>query len=295
VNGKQLEHQYVCHLSDFTSWSEKEHAEEWLLFEQNLGPHSSIDETSLSQGELYTIITNKEAKGKKGCLVAIIKGTDAEKVKGALQQIAESRRHKVEEVTLDMAASMEKIVRSSFPKAKLVTDRFHVQKLCYDALQQMRIEYRWQAIEQESKEIELAKALNRTFIPERLENGDSLKQLLARSRYLLFKNKNNWSASQAHRAEILFNRYPALEQAYNLCRDLAAIYEQTKVKEVAFKKLALWYNKVEKAAFKSFSTVARTITKPSSTSLSTEALMLQLNPSTPKSKPSEASSVASET
>ncbi|WP_224996962.1 transposase, partial [Cesiribacter sp. SM1] len=67
------------------------------------------------------------------------------------------------------------------------------------------------------------------------------------------------SASQAHRAEILFSRYPALEQAYNLSRDLAAIYQQTKVREVAFKKLALWYNKVEKAAFKSFSTVARTI------------------------------------
>ncbi|WP_224999892.1 transposase [Cesiribacter sp. SM1] len=107
--------------------------------------------------------------------------------------------------------------------------------------------------------MELAKELGCNFIPDRLENGDSLKQLLARSRYLLFKNKSNWSASQAHRAEILFSRYPVLEQAYNLSRDLAAIYQQTKVREVAFKKLALWYNKVEKAAFKSFSTVARTI------------------------------------
>ena len=99
----------------------------------------------------------------------------------------------------------------------------------------------------------------RDFTPERLENGDSLKQLLARSRYLLFKNENKWSPSQVHRAEILFQRYPVLKEAYSLSRELAAIYEKTKVKEVAFKKLALWYNKVEKAGFKSFSTVARTI------------------------------------
>jgi len=36
----------------------------------------SIDETSLSQSELYTIVTNKSAKGKKGVLVAIIKGVN---------------------------------------------------------------------------------------------------------------------------------------------------------------------------------------------------------------------------
>lgn len=249
----------MCHLSDFLSWSEREHAADWLLFEQNLGSHLSIDETSLSQGELYTIITNKEAKGRKGSLVAIIKGTDSEKVKGVLARIPEHKRHKVEEVTLDMAASMEKIVRSSFAKAQMVTDRFHVQKLCYDAVQQMRIEYRWQAMEQENKEMELAKELKRDFVPERLGNGDSLKQLLARSRYLLFKNENKWSPSQAHRAEILFQRYPALEQAYNLSRELASIYQHTKVKGVAFTKLARWYDKVEKAGFKAFNTVARTI------------------------------------
>jgi hypothetical protein len=44
---------------------------------QKFGRHLSIDETSLSNGELYTIVTNKAAKGKKGCLVAMIKGTES--------------------------------------------------------------------------------------------------------------------------------------------------------------------------------------------------------------------------
>jgi hypothetical protein len=39
-----------------------------------MGKHLSIDETALSKGELYTIITNKKAKGKKGAIVAIQKG-----------------------------------------------------------------------------------------------------------------------------------------------------------------------------------------------------------------------------
>ncbi|MFT6337463.1 MAG: hypothetical protein ACJATI_004227 [Halioglobus sp.] len=33
-----------------------------------------MDETSLSLGELYTIVTNNVAKGKKGVIVAMVKG-----------------------------------------------------------------------------------------------------------------------------------------------------------------------------------------------------------------------------
>ena len=241
------------------SWAQRNHASDWLLFEENLGTHLSIDETALSQGELYTIITNKSAKGKKGALVAIIKGTESETINAILSQIPNNLRRSVQEVTLDMAASMEKIVRKSFPKAKLVTDRFHVQKLAYDAVQEMRIKYRWEAIDQESKEIELSKELGKKHVAHRLENGDTEKQLLARSRYLLFKSEHNWTVSQAHRAELLFHRYPALEQAYKLSRELAYIYQTSKVKGVAFTKLAQWYDKVEKTGFKSFNTVARTI------------------------------------
>lgn len=249
----------MFYLSNFLSCEQREHAANWILFPQNIGTHLSIDETALSQGELYTVITNKAAKGKKGSLVAMIKGTDSEIVNDILKQIPADARRKVKEVTLDMAASMEKIVRRSFTKADLVTDRFHVQKLTYDAVQEMRIAYRWEAIEQENKEMELARELGKPFVPYRLENGDTEKQLLARSRYLLFKNQHNWTPSQVHRAEILFNKYPTLEKAYKLSRELAHIYQTSKLKGVAFTRLAKWYDKVEKAGFKSFSTVARTI------------------------------------
>ena len=241
------------------TWGQHSHAKDWILFPENTGTHLSIDETALSQGELYTVVTNKAAKGKNGSLVAMIKGTNSEDVKAILRQIPEEKRNSVIEVTLDMAASMEKIVRGSFRKAQLVTDSFHVQKLVYDAVQEMRISHRWEAIEQENKEMELSKELKKPFIPNKLENGDTEKQLLARSRYLLFKGENKWTVSQAHRAEILFHHYPDLKKAYKLSRSLARIYQTSKLKGVALTKLAQWYNEVEKAGFKSFNTVSKTI------------------------------------
>ena len=79
VNGKLLEEQYASHLSDYSTWDQLSHAEDYVVFPDNIGAYLTIDETSLSQGELYTIITNKSARGNKGCLVAIIKGTDSER------------------------------------------------------------------------------------------------------------------------------------------------------------------------------------------------------------------------
>ena len=160
MDGKLLEEQYASHLSGFKEWDQLDHAQDWILFPENIGPYLSIDETCLSQGELYTVIANKQAKGKKGALVAMVKGVQSEKVIAVLAKIGLAKRKKVKEVTLDLAATMERIARRSFPKARLVSDRFHVQQLAGDAVQQIRIGYRWEAIEQENKEIDIEKKSN---------------------------------------------------------------------------------------------------------------------------------------
>ena len=246
-------------MSNYLEWDQKGHASDWLLFPENIGPYLSLDETSLSQGELYTIITNKQAKGKKGALVAILKGIDADKIIDRLKTIKERKRHAVKEITLDMSPTMVKIARKSFPKAIIVTDRFHVQQLAYDAVQEMRINYRWLAIEQENKEMELAKSVKKRYVPEILENGDTLKQLLARSRYILFKRKSKWTPSQHRRAELLFRYYPDLEVAYDLAMKLGEIYHTVKDKAVGLTRLAKWYDEVDRSGFESFGTVSRSI------------------------------------
>ncbi|MGB9592257.1 MAG: ISAon1 family transposase, partial [Candidatus Kryptoniota bacterium] len=204
IDGNQLGQQYKEHLSDYNCWDQRPHADDWMIFPGNVGSHLSIDETSLSNGELYTILTNKAAKGKKGVLVAMVKGTKAEDVIDVLKTIPLRERRKVKEITLDMANSMGQIVRQCFPKATRVIDRFHVQKLALDALQEIRIKHRWDAIDQETNDRDNAKWDNKTYTPFRFDNGDTKKQLLARSRYLLFKSAEKWSPSQKQGAKILF-------------------------------------------------------------------------------------------
>jgi len=92
--------------------------------------------------ESYTILTNKAAKGGKGSIVAIVAGTKAETVIEVLRKLPESQRKKVNKVTLDMAGNMALIAKKCFPKATHVTDRFHVQQLALEAVQDMRIQYR---------------------------------------------------------------------------------------------------------------------------------------------------------
>ncbi|MDL2265665.1 transposase [Parabacteroides sp. OttesenSCG-928-G21] len=259
LNAQRLEEWYRVYLSGFLEWSEREHADKWLLFPENISPYLSIDETSLSDDELYTIITNKEAKGRKGSIVSIVRGTKAEDVIEVLLRIKDKLRRKVKEVTLDMAANMGVIVTRCFPKASQVTDRFHVQKLACDALQDMRIAFRWKAIEQENKEIALAKENKESYVPLILENGDTHRQLLIRSRYLLFKNEDKWTPRQRQRAEILFHYYPTLKVAYKLTIQLKSIYHTTKDKKVALTRLARWYNAIEESGFEHFGTVMRSV------------------------------------
>jgi transposase len=151
----------------------------------------SIDGTSVSRGELYTIVTDKAAKGRRGTIAAIVSGTASEKVIEAPERIPEELRAQVKEITLDMADSIRKTVRRCFPDAIRAIDRFHVRKLACDALQEMRIAHRWDAGNEETEAIEEAKLSGEKHVPQTLENGDSKKQLLARSRYLLFKSAEN--------------------------------------------------------------------------------------------------------
>ncbi|WP_179367717.1 ISAon1 family transposase, partial [Winogradskyella forsetii] len=260
VNGKKLGRQYRDYLSEFKDWKAKKHAKEWLVFPENMGKYLSIDETALSKGELYTIITNKKAKGKKGAIVAIMAGTKVEPIIEQLLKIPKSKRDKVKEITLDMANSMKFIAKKCFPKAIQVTDRFHVQKLALEALQDIRIKHRWEAIDIENDQIKQAKTIEKEFISETFNNGDSRKQLLARSRYLLYKAPKNWTQNQYLRAKILFEQYPDIKKAYNLVQGLRNIFNTATSIQTAYTKLAHWYKDVEATGFRPFNTIANTIT-----------------------------------
>lgn len=256
---KEFEKQYKNHLSGFHEWDQLDHADTWILFPENLGTNLSIDETALTNGELYTIVTNKEAKGGKGALIAIVAGTKSSDIIRVLLRIPLVARERVSEVTLDMSNAMDAIIRASFPRAIIVTDRFHVQQLVSEAVQEIRLIARRQALKEENAAILHARKEGKIYTPVVYENGDTKRQLLARSFHALFKATSKWTEKQRRRMVILFREFPNIEHAYNLSMMFRAWYENRMTKEDARKKLQEWYRKVEHENIESFLVAATSI------------------------------------
>ena len=88
VNGKKLQRHYKHQVSGYKQWEQLIHAQEYLIFPENITEHISIDEVSLSKGELYTIVTNKNSKAQnKKSVIAIINGTAAKTIQEVLEKI----------------------------------------------------------------------------------------------------------------------------------------------------------------------------------------------------------------
>ena len=228
-----------------------------MLFPNNFGDNMSLDETCLSNGEVYTILTNKAAHGGKGALAAIVRGVASDTVSEILKKVSRELRRKVKTVTTDLSSAMMLTVKTVFPKAMLVNDRFHVQQLMTDAIDQMRIGLRWEVLAQENKAIkehrERRKAAHSVeekdsigeWKPERMENGETKPQVMARSRHIILMHKSKWNAQQQARAAILFRMFPRLEEAYNIYLELVDIFNKKSKPAEARMNLARWYNKVE--------------------------------------------------
>lgn len=231
----------------------------------------SLDETCLSNGEVYTILTNKDAHGGKGALAAMVRGVSADVVSEVLKKVPRETRKRVKSVTTDLSSAMMLIVRRVFPAATLVNDRFHVQQLVNEAIDQMRITYRWEVLAKENKVIKEHRAKRKAahtraekeaigeWEPKRMENGETMPQVMARSRHLILRHKSKWNKQQQERAVVLFKMFPRLEEAYNIYLKLVDIFNDKKsTPGVARLNLARWYNTVEKFGEEGFNKVVET-------------------------------------
>ncbi len=143
--------QYKEKLSGCRGWDQMEHADEYILFPDNTGQDMSLDETGLSNGDVCTTLTNKAAHGRKGALAAMVRGVASEVVGGILKEIPFKKRLEVETVTTDSSSAMMPTVRTAFPGARLINDRFHVQRLMSEAVDRLRIRHRREVLDQENK------------------------------------------------------------------------------------------------------------------------------------------------
>ncbi len=259
VNSQKLQRHYKKKVSGYKQWNQLAHAEQYLIYPENLTDQLSIDEVSLSKGELYTFVTNKNTKVRnKQSVVAVINGTEAKTIQAVLEKIPLQKRNQVKEVSMDMARNMGLAVEKSFVNSKSVIDRFHVVRLVMDAMQHLRVKLRWKAIEEENSIIRQVKERGDKYYPEVLANGDTLKELLVRSRYLLYKFEEEWTVTQSKRASILFEKYPTLKLVYNLTLSFRNIYKNSSKSQalIAFND---WKQKAIAMKIEEFNTVLNSI------------------------------------
>jgi transposase len=232
-----------------------------ILKPENMGTDMCIDEKYIG-GEFYTLLANRET-GK----IAMMAGTQntAELCK-LLQKIDLDKRFGVRHLTRDLLNAYDWTGRQMFPNAEHIADKFHILQHLFDALQSIRIYHRnvyltarRQAYEnfktKESERKKICLSQNETFTPsvfqhreERLENGETNRELLARSLHLLFKFSGQWNSSQSKRAEILFKHYPDIHTAYKLCCSFREWYSKEYIGQPIDKikkRLKAWFDKVK--------------------------------------------------
>ena len=140
-------------------------------------------------------------------MLEIVDSHKSDDIITVLKQQPESIRAQVEEVCVDMWGGFPQVIRAVFPNAKIVIDRFHVQKLVNKNLNKIRL---------------------------------ILKIKGLTNRYLLMSNRVNLSSSEELELEILLQSSPVLRIAHELKEDLITIYNSNITPSGGMRKLKRW-------------------------------------------------------
>jgi transposase len=228
----------------------------------NIGPNMAIDEKQIGE-DMHTILSNRDT-GK----IAILAKTLKAKELGLLTGHFKGKGFEVKTITRDLSNSYDWFCRAAFPNAGHIADKFHIIKSLLDACQDVRIRYRQEILrdkrikfekhKQQEKEREILyrkkqkpyKKKKFTYPEKKTDNGETFLELLARSRFLLFKFENQWTEPQKERALALFKEYPEIKEAYLLSCSFRNWYKKEHIgrntNEINID-LENWYNQIEQA------------------------------------------------
>jgi transposase len=192
-----------------------------------------IDELSYRRHHKYvTIITDHDT----GKVVWAREGKNADTLNAFFAELGPERCAKLGTVTLDMSQAYINSVKANAPQAEIVFDRFHVQRLAHDALDQVR----------------------RALVAKHTEPEQ--RQVLKKTRFVLQKNPENLSSAERQKlTEVQANNRP-LYRAYLLKDTLAAILDRRQY-YVARDELHGWLAWASRSKLAPFVRVARTIRK----------------------------------
>ena len=189
-----------------------------------------VDELSYRRHHEYVTVIVDHVRGG---VVWAHPGKNAETLNAFFEVLGEERCAQLEAVTLDMSAAYLKAVTEASPQARIIFDRFHVQRLAHDALDEVR-----------RKEVREADT----------EDRDALKK----TRFALHKNPWNLSTLEAAKVAEVQKANRPLYRAYLLKETLAAILGGRQV-NVARRKLLEWTSWAARSRLEPFRKLARTV------------------------------------
>ena len=192
-----------------------------------------IDELSYRKHHKYVTIVTDHLRGQ---VVWAAEGKSAETAGGFFAALGPERCAQLTAVTLDMSAAFIKAITNCAPAAKLVFDRFHVQRLAHDALDEVRRDL-LRAAEEESE-----------------------RKAIKGTRWALQKNPWNLDADQKKTLQEIRERNEPLSRAYELKESLRGILDRHQV-NVARVKLNEWVDWASRSHLAPFVRVAKTIRK----------------------------------
>jgi len=230
---------------------------------ENMGEDMAIDEKKIGE-EMHTVLSNRRTKK----IAMLARSIRAKELINLLPKF-DCKSIEVKSVTRDLSQAYDWFCRQVFYNARHVADKFHIIKHLLDACQDVRVRYRQELLtdkrlkyeafkKQEHARKQEFKQKNQAFIAQKFvyneptaSNGETMFELLARSRYLLYKYPNDWTDNQQQRATVLFKLYPEIEKSYNRSCDFRTWYRKENVgksKEIMIKELKQWYLNVENDA-----------------------------------------------
>lgn len=240
--------------------SEKEQVRVPIFKPENIGHQMAIDEKQIGE-EMHTIVSNRET-GKIAVMACSLHFADLQKI---LSRIEPTCRE-VKTLTRDLSPLYAKVGNELFFNSSAIADKFHLIRSLMESCQDVRVRFRQEKLgekrihyekhkkeqkEKQRQSIEQGVEFKREpfkYKEEKLSNGETVLEALARSRYLLFKYPEDQTVSQKRRAKALFEKYPEMENAYqsscmfrNWMKKENVGKSQQKLKE----QLNDWFRKVE--------------------------------------------------
>lgn len=213
-----------------------------ILKVENMGADMAVDEKQIAD-EMFTILLNRKT-GK----IALMAQSMKVKELVILSEKLGDKRFDVRTVTCDLSPTYDWYIRQTFMNAAQIADKFHIVTHLEEALQDHRIRLKHEYLSNWRADCESQK---KKLPHTKLSNGETIPELLARSRYLLFKLPQDWSASQKERAAVLFHQYPNLKTDHELKTWLRNWYDKTNIGkplQSIKEQLQLWCNAVDDAA-----------------------------------------------